>query len=83
MLTTLIVLPAVTKLCRTRYEISGPPLDIRTLRASLPFLVLGSFLIGLANKPGFFFFGEPSESVLEAFVVTDSSVQLSLSTTLG
>ena len=63
MVINLVVLPGVTKFFRTKYEISGPELDIQTLRASLPFLVLGLFLIALADTPGFFFFGELPQSI--------------------
>lgn len=49
-----VILPTITKMLKTKYRISGPPLDLKIIRGSAPFLTIGCFLLGWASTPSLF-----------------------------
>ena len=53
-----LVLPAVTNLLQGKFGITGPSLDLRMLRGSIPFLATGCFLLGWAATPALFVIGK-------------------------
>lgn len=73
----MLILPTLITILKTRYRISGPPLDLRVARASVPFLVMGCTLLGWAADPPLFILalviyvlGSGFRGALEAFLAS-------------